>query len=212
MSQYAFYVNSNRCITCKACGMACKDKNDLEPGRKYRRIHSMSTGAWSRDASGIYVPKDVFSYSVSLACNHCAQPACVAACPVGAMQKDDATGIVDNDKAVCIGCGSCSTACPYNAPSLDKAAQKTGKCDFCKDLLEQGQPPACVAACSAQALDFGELADIKAAHADAVQQVAPLADPGMTTPSLFITPRRGYSDGIKATSFNLPEELQACEG
>ena len=39
----------------------------------------------------------------STLCNHCANPACVAACPTGAMHKSEETGIVsvDQDK-MCI--------------------------------------------------------------------------------------------------------------
>jgi anaerobic dimethyl sulfoxide reductase subunit B (iron-sulfur subunit) len=191
--------------------MACKDKNDLTPGRKYRRIHSLSTGDWVREDNGVYRPENTFSYSISLACNHCASPACVAICPTGAMQKDEETGIVNNDKDICIGCGSCGLACPYNAPSLDKTAMKTGKCDFCKDLLDQDEMPACVAACSMQVIEYGELEELKAAHPNAVQQVSPLADPSETNPSLLIEPHRKYTKGANVTSFNMAEELQSSE-
>jgi anaerobic dimethyl sulfoxide reductase subunit B (iron-sulfur subunit) len=191
--------------------MACKDKNDLKPGRKFRRIHSESAGTWTVNADGTCTPDNVFSYSVSIACNHCANPVCVAICPTGSMQKDVETGIVDNDQEACIGCGSCALACPYNAPSLDTEAMKVSKCNFCKDLLDQGEVPACAAACSMQVIEYGELDELRAAHPDAVQQVAPLASPSETNPSLLIAPHSKYKEGLNVISFNLPEELQAYE-
>jgi anaerobic dimethyl sulfoxide reductase subunit B (iron-sulfur subunit) len=191
--------------------MACKEKNDLQPGRKFRRIHSESVGSWSTDENGVYAPDNVFSYSVSVSCNHCAAPACQAICPVDAISKDDKTGIVDIDQEICIGCGLCAEACPYNAPSVNRETMKTGKCDFCKELLAAGEMPACVAACSMLAIEYGELDELRTAHPDAVQQVAPLPSPSETEPSLLIAPHHKYTDNLAATSFNMPEELQAFE-
>ena len=99
MTQYAFYLNMDNCIGCKVCGMACMEKNDLLPGTRFRRILLNGTGSWEKDASGAYVPNDVFAYSLSMACNHCAHPACVEGCPTGAMTKDEETGIVWNDRS-----------------------------------------------------------------------------------------------------------------
>ncbi len=208
MSQRAFYVNSDSCITCKVCGMACKDKNDLKPGRKFRKIYSQSAGSWSISENGVPQPSGVLSYSVSIGCNHCAMPLCLANCPMGAIVKRD-DGIVYIDQALCDGCGDCAEACPYDAPSLDEEAGKMGKCDFCMDLLDEGEVPVCVAACSMQALNFGELEDLKASHPEAVQQVAPLVSPDQTSPSLLINPRRGYQSGMTTISINMPEEIQA---
>jgi anaerobic dimethyl sulfoxide reductase subunit B (iron-sulfur subunit) len=127
------------------------------------------------------------------------------------MQKDPDNGIVDVDKDVCIGCGSCAAACPYDAPSVDKVTQTSGKCNFCKDLLAKDEMPACVAACSMQAIEYGTLDELKAAHPDAVAQVAPLPDAGQTSPSLLIKPHTKYAADMRFESFNMPEELQASE-
>ncbi|MEA7178562.1 4Fe-4S ferredoxin, partial [Salmonella enterica subsp. enterica serovar Montevideo] len=34
--QLGFFIDSSRCSGCKACQVACKDKNNLEVGRRFR--------------------------------------------------------------------------------------------------------------------------------------------------------------------------------
>jgi anaerobic dimethyl sulfoxide reductase subunit B (iron-sulfur subunit) len=210
MSQLAFYVNTDACVTCKACGIACKDKNDLKPGRKFRRIFSQSFGSWSFDENGATMPNGVFSYSLSVGCNHCELPACFAVCPTTAIIKRD-DGIVYIDQELCIGCGECAKVCPYDVPSFDVESSKMNKCDFCMDLLDEGKVPVCVAACLMNALDYGELDDLKAKYPGAVQQAPPLPDPVQTSPSLLITTHRNYKPGSTTTNFNMPEEIRANE-
>lgn len=40
--QLGFYIDSARCSGCKACQVACKDKNNLDVGRKYRRVYEVT--------------------------------------------------------------------------------------------------------------------------------------------------------------------------
>jgi anaerobic dimethyl sulfoxide reductase subunit B (iron-sulfur subunit) len=211
MKQLAFHVNSDKCISCKACVIACKDKNNLKPGYKFRKVYSVSAGDWDKTSSD----GGAYSYSISIACNHCANPACKANCPANAIGKRS-DGIVYIDHELCIGCGNCTSACPYGAPSLSKEELKTRKCDFCRELVEMGESPACVAACSMQAIDFGDLDALKAKYPKAanVQQVYPIAGPEQTQPSLIITRHRKYTgneNGATADIFNMPEELQGYE-
>ena len=97
---------------------------------------------------------------MTVSCNHCESPACVANCPTGAMEKDDETGIVSVDKEVCIGCGTCANTCPYGAPVIDKEAAVSTKCDLCADRLADGELPACVNACPVKVLTHGDLAEL----------------------------------------------------
>ena len=74
----------------------------------------------------------------------------MAACPRRAISKDDVTGIVSIDQELCIGCGLCAKACPWDAPVVVPQIDGTRtsrKCDLCADLLAVGEEPACVAAC-----------------------------------------------------------------
>ena len=63
------------------------------------------------------------------------------------------------------------------------------KCDFCVDLVDAGQPPACVAACPNRALEFGDLEDLRQRHGT-LDRVFPLEDPALSRPALVIKPHR----------------------
>jgi anaerobic dimethyl sulfoxide reductase subunit B (iron-sulfur subunit) len=210
MSQYGFVFNADTCITCKSCAIACKDKHNHKPGRKFRKVHSIGVGNWSLN-DGVHEPSNVYSYSVSIACNHCAKPACKDSCPYSAIGKRE-DGIVFIDRNLCNACNTCAQVCPYGEPSLDKEAMKMEKCDFCRELLEIGERPACVTACSIRALDYGTLDALMIKFPNAVQQVYPLASPVQTNPSLLIVPHcKSSGDDVEMYQFNMPEEIQAGE-
>jgi Fe-S-cluster-containing dehydrogenase component len=87
------------------------------------------------------------------ACLHCASPACVEACPTGAMHKR-ADGLVLSDPDLCIGCQTCAIACPFGVPQLNPGTGKICKCDGCAARVDQGLTPACVLTCPTEALSF----------------------------------------------------------
>ena len=63
------------------------------------------------------------------------------------------------DQSLCIGCGYCVEACPYDARYINPRTNKVDKCDFCSARLERGEQPACVNTCTAHAKYFGDLED-----------------------------------------------------
>ncbi len=181
---YAFTFDATFCSGCKACQAACKDKNNLPLGVLWRRVIEVSGGTWQKN--GEAWTSTVFAYNLSIACNHCVRPICVEVCPAGALQKR-ADGIVSLNQDQCTGCRYCSWACPYGAPQYNEEHGYMTKCDFCVDNLEQGLPPACVAACPLRALDFGELSELQARQGDAPEIVS-LPDRELTQPALVIKP------------------------
>jgi anaerobic dimethyl sulfoxide reductase subunit B len=202
--QIAFYVNLNLCTGCKACQVACKDKSNLPIGVTWRRVAEYVGGNWSKD--GNTVKQNVFAYYVSTACNHCQNPICVEVCPVQAMTKR-ADGVVVIDAEKCIGCRYCEWACPYGAPQFDQAEGKMTKCNFCYDLLDTGQNPACVMACPSRAIEFGELTDLQAKYGT-VNEIEPLPDSSLTEPSLVLTPHRSAQpSGTGSGKLGNPEEV-----
>jgi anaerobic dimethyl sulfoxide reductase subunit B len=177
----AFSVDIQVCTGCKTCMVACKDKNDLADGIRWRRVYEYSGGEWLSEPDGTF-RQDVFAYYLPVSCNHCEQPICVEVCPTTAMTQSE-DGIVTVDQAKCVGCSYCEWACPYGAPQYQVDRGVMTKCDFCRDELEVGGVPACVAACPTRALTFGEFDELKAGQSAGVQgAMAPLPDHRLTEP------------------------------
>lgn len=201
----AFHIDVATCTGCKTCMIACKDKNDLPDGVRWRRVSEFTGGGWVPRADNTFT-QDVFAYYVSVSCNHCEEPICVTGCPTTAMHKDE-FGIVSVDASKCIGCRYCEWACPYRAPQFNAAAGVMTKCNFCKDYLEQGKPPACVAACPTRSLTFGEYDDLKQRFGESAL-IAPLPDPAITKPNLIVSAGRSAKPmGSKGGSIANPEEV-----
>jgi len=165
--------------------MACKDYHDLGQGISYRKVYDYEGGATCMGDDGTVVT-DAFAYHVSIACNHCNQPACVHVCPTGAMHKDTDTGLVSVNGKVCIGCGYCTMACPYHSPAISDVTNTSAKCDGCRSRVAEGKLPICVEACPLRALEFGDIDVLLAAHPDAVRSLAPLPPSSDTSPNLLI--------------------------
>ncbi len=92
------------------------------------------------------VEKLVFFY-VPRICNHCLNPACVAACPSGALYKRGEDGIVLLNQEQCRAWRFCVTACPYKKTYFNWGTGKSEKCILCYPRLEAGEAPACFHSC-----------------------------------------------------------------
>lgn len=143
--QVGFYYNQNYCIGCQACETACKNKNKLDIGIRWRVVDHFETTVNGRQIDRY----------LTHACMHCEQPACIAACPVKAYSKRAEDGIVVQNYEKCVGCGACVNACPYKAVSFSREKLKASKCNLCVDYLQQGEAPACVRGCPLQVLKAG---------------------------------------------------------
>ena len=187
MIQLGFFVDLSKCTGCKTCQVACKDKNNLEVGRNFRRVSEYAGGTW-KEVHGAW-QQDVFAYYVSIACNHCAKPGCVEVCPKQAITKRADNGLVLIDQKKCIGCRDCEDACPYDAPQYNRSIRRMSKCDGCIDRISIGAQPTCVDACPQRAIEFGDISELRRKHGN-LAAVAPLADASATLPSLVIKPAR----------------------
>ena len=186
--QLGFYVDLGKCTGCKACQIACKDNSNLPLGVNYRRVVQYTGGDWVQDGD-LYIPAGVYTYYVSVACMHCANPLCVEGCPTGAMYKREEDGVVLIDPSKCVGCRYCEWACPYGAPQFDAEAGIMTKCDFCVDEQAAGEKPVCVAGCPFRALDYGDIDELRAKYGDFADP-APLPDPSITRPSVVFSPHK----------------------
>jgi molybdopterin-containing oxidoreductase family iron-sulfur binding subunit len=183
--EYGYAFNISKCKGYRNCVDACVQENNLDrkAGTQYIRIFEMENGEVDFDhADATYqheVPAEGHFY-IGTQCFQCANPPCVAVCPVRATwQEPDGIVVVDYDW--CIGCRYCVAACPYWARRFNWAApevpaeqlnpnqhylgnrmRKKGvveKCTFCIQRTRQGRLPACAEACPTGARVFGNLLD-----------------------------------------------------
>ena len=135
--QYAFGVDLDACTGCKACVSACHSLNGLDDDETWRDIGLLHGGTID----------EPYQQTVTTACHHCVEPACLEGCPVRAYEKDAETGIVRHLDDQCIGCQYCVLKCPYDVPKYSKKRGIVRKCDMCHSRLAANEAPACVQAC-----------------------------------------------------------------
>jgi ethylbenzene hydroxylase subunit beta/complex iron-sulfur molybdoenzyme family reductase subunit beta len=147
---------------------------------------------WDEDqglGSGDY-PNSYFFYLPRI-CNHCTHPACVEACPSGAMYKRVEDGIVLRDDEACRGARDCLRACPYKKIYFNHSRGVAQHCNFCFPRLEQGVAPACARNCPGRLAFVGRLDDESGAIHRLVKlwKVAlPLHPEFGTEPNVFYVP------------------------
>ncbi len=92
------------------------------------------------------IERVVFNYLPRI-CNHCLNPACVGACPSGAIYKRAEDGVVLVDEDRCRAWRMCVAACPYKKVYYNWSTGKSEKCILCFPRMETGQAPACAHSC-----------------------------------------------------------------
>ena len=169
----AVLYDANRCIGCRGCQVACKQWNENDeyippPGDpsgvtasnwgSYENPPRLSARTWTKIRFTELEYNGKFHWVFTkLQCMHCEQPACAAACPVGALQKTPEGPVIYDDEK-CFGCRYCMVACPFGIPTFewDSPTPWIRKCTFCTDRLGAGWEPACVKTCPTNALIMGE--------------------------------------------------------
>ncbi|SHN80744.1 4Fe-4S dicluster domain-containing protein [Desulfitobacterium chlororespirans] len=174
--RYAMAIDLKRCIGCHTCAVACKMANNLPNEIWWNRI--LTVGGEAMDTAAGTFPNNTLEY-LPVNCQHCANPACVKACPVGATYKREEDGIVIQDYDQCIGCRYCMVACPYSgvrqfnwkkpeyhvdfavgdANTTPHQYNTVSKCTFCVHRLAEGKKPACMELCIGRARYFGDIDD-----------------------------------------------------
>lgn len=192
--QFGFTFDQSRCTGCKTCEVACYDYHDLTEGIVFRSIHEYAGGSWRQNPDGTW-DQDVFSFHLSMSCNHCTNPICIRFCSSGAIVKD-ADGFVAINGDDCVGCQLCMVACPYHAPRFCEATGTVAKCDGCRERVAQGKGPICVEACPTRALGFGLYSDISD-FSSMVEQAQDMPDPAITMPNYSIERSQAARDHAK---------------
>ena len=180
--QYAFAVDLDACTGCKACVSACHSLNGLEEHETWRDVGLL---VGERNEAP-------YLQTVTTACHHCADPACLEGCPVMAYEKDADTGIVRHLDDQCIGCQYCTLKCPYGVPKYSERLGIVRKCDMCHDRLAVGEAPACVQACPHEAITIRlvDVAEVSAAATPGSEMVPGAFDSSYTKPTTTYTSRK----------------------
>ena len=187
-------VDITKCIGCRACQVACKQWNDRKGEETdfqwdlgFQNPATLSAKTLTlitfHELPDEHAPGGLNYLFTMRRCLHCLEPACAAACPTTALNRQH-DGPVTYNADKCIGCRYCIWACPWGVPTAewDSLAPKIQKCTHCADRADQPIPlarngqgltqeeskqyranivvPACVKACPADALTFGNREDI----------------------------------------------------
>jgi Fe-S-cluster-containing dehydrogenase component len=160
-------VDATVCVGCRSCELACAevhgfpepDLDDAVMAKERTPTVSQWTvvNRYETDQGEVFAKKQ---------CMHCNQPACASACLTKAMLKTEEGPVVWREDK-CMGCRFCMISCPFDIPKFeyDSPNPKIQKCNLCWDRLQEGEVPACVDACPAEALIFGRRRDlIEEAH------------------------------------------------
>ncbi len=149
MMKYAMLIDQTKCINCSACTVVCKNRyEDLSYGIFRTEMKKVETGTYP----------DIKAKFLKHACMHCEEAACINVCPVKAISKisGENGGMVMIDEEACVGCGVCVSACPFDAPVIDKERNVSEKCTFCYQRVVYDKSTLCADACPQHAVYFGE--------------------------------------------------------
>ncbi|MDA8087975.1 MAG: respiratory nitrate reductase subunit beta [Nitrospiraceae bacterium] len=144
---------------------------------------------WDEDEGGGEFPNNYYFYLPRI-CNHCSNPACLAACPRKAIYKRP-DGLVVVDQERCRGYRYCVKACPYGKVYFNMQIGKSQKCIGCYPRVEKGEAPACVKQCPGRIRFWGYRDDKNGPVYKLVEQwkvALPLYTEFGTQPNVFYVP------------------------
>ena len=133
-AQKLLVLDLESCTRCDECTRACSDTHE---------------GVTRLIREGLRFE----NFLVASSCRSCLDPYCLVGCPVDAIHRKPRENhpgaveiVIENH---CIGCGLCSTNCPYGNISMHREADRrvATTCDLCRDLVAPDDDPSCVYAC-----------------------------------------------------------------
>jgi len=136
-------ADPSRCIGCRACEIACAGAHmDADMGRAMERGLPFAPRLFVVRASGVTAP---------VQCRQCEDAPCAAACPSGAVRFNGRSVEVAAERCIgCKACVAvCPVGAMQVADISGSGRLEAHKCDLCAD---RGQEPACVGVCPAAAL------------------------------------------------------------
>lgn len=182
--QLGMVVDTDACIGCLQCSLACKEENNTSVG-----VHWPYVFRYEDTVGG-----ETFEGKLTRHCQHCSRASCTFVCPTEARHKRTEDGIVLTDYDLCVGCKYCQVACPYGVNYLgtnnptdlsdgfnyrkrDRRGRTVagpppkgvmGKCTYCVHRQDSDDPElvgttACEQRCPANVIHFGDMNDPESA-------------------------------------------------
>ena len=176
MTEKAIFIDTSKCIGCRACQVACKQWWGL-PAELPAENEAGSVQFQYKFSGSYQNPGDLSHQTWNLVrfkeeagpdgkmkwfftpdrCRHCKNPPCQEGCPVpGVIVKDESGGVYYNVEK-CGDCAKqCAEYCPFGIPKFDGDVRRAFKCRFCIDRVQEGKIPACAKTCPPGAIQFGD--------------------------------------------------------
>lgn len=132
-------IEIDKCLQCPECPVKCSYP-----------YHTKTQN------NGIEINREKAVFA--LICRRCETAPCVTSCPTNALKKDAADykriPMVQRASMLCIGCLSCTIACPFGVLHPDFINYMVSKCDLCAKRISDSEKPLCVETCPQGALSF----------------------------------------------------------
>jgi len=168
MGKKIMLIDTSKCISCRACQVACKlwhalpPETNNDPRKDLTGTTFTLVKEFEADVGG-KIRRLFFKDQ----CRHCDMAICAGSCPLHAIAKLSSGIVVINPKKcnpdLCFtyadGKKPCEKVCPYHIPHIDPVKNKARKCDLCYDRMldGSGRKTACADACPTGAIVIGGL-------------------------------------------------------
>lgn len=211
---YGIFIDTTRCIACKACQSACKKWNSLpaeatENSGSFQNPPDFSSITYKL----VRMQEQIIDGTVRWLffpdqCRHCIAAPCLHwAGNAEAIFQDKKTGaVLYTEETKNLNAEQIIAVCPYDVPRSN-AEGLLAKCDLCNDRIKKGMKPACVTTCPTGCLNFGRLdamREMALKRLELVRQDYPdaqLIDPEEVR-VIFLTAFAPHNYHAKAASFD----------
>ena len=173
-----FFIDTTRCIACKACQVACKQWNNLpaeetKNNGDYQNPPDLSFTTYKTVRFNEEIIDDKLRWLFFPdQCRHCLIPPCLLwAQNSDAVYQDEDTGaVIYTSETENLAVEDIIGVCPYNVPRSDKNGI-LAKCTMCNDRVKKGMAPACVKTCPTGTMNFGELEEMQTLALERIKKV-----------------------------------------
>lgn len=147
----SIFVNSERCVACKSCEIACALNRSSLNKRLPEAIYESPS-----PLARVRVEDTDSENGFPIQCRHCEDAPCLDACPAKALYRDPEGLVLLRDER-CIGCWMCVMVCPFGIINPSSSMKVAIKCDRCRNMGY----PICAEVCPTQAIQLVDRKDYR---------------------------------------------------